>query len=178
MATIDTGSGHKKRDVNSELPLVPFIDFLLCLVAFLLVTAVWSQMARLEATAQVPGQGDAPTEPQKRLHVKIKDRSFELVWKQGETVVATSQVPRKAESRADGSLRYAALEKRLAAEWQSHGEHKAENDAKRDLAVLHSPNDIEFGELAGVLDAIHSPSRRFGPKQDKIAAFNVSFAAQ
>lgn len=31
---------------NHEIPLIPFIDFLLCLVAFLLVTAVWSQMAR------------------------------------------------------------------------------------------------------------------------------------
>jgi hypothetical protein len=56
MAGIDVGGGHGgKRNVNHEIPLIPFIDFLLCLVAFLLVTAVWSQMARINADARVPG---------------------------------------------------------------------------------------------------------------------------
>jgi len=51
MAGIDTGGGHGgKRATNHEIPLIPFIDFLLCLVAFLLVTAVWSQMARITQT--------------------------------------------------------------------------------------------------------------------------------
>ena len=46
MAQIDTGSpAARGRATNHELPLVPFIDFLLCLVSFLLITAVWSQMA-------------------------------------------------------------------------------------------------------------------------------------
>lgn len=41
MAQIDTGShSTKRRETNQELPLVPFIDFLLCLVSFLLITAV------------------------------------------------------------------------------------------------------------------------------------------
>ncbi len=56
MAGIDVGGGHGgKRATNHEHPLIPFIDFLLCLVAFLLVTAVWSQMARINADARVPG---------------------------------------------------------------------------------------------------------------------------
>ncbi|MEZ4227353.1 MAG: biopolymer transporter ExbD [Polyangiaceae bacterium] len=175
MATIDTGSGHAKRSVNSELPLVPFIDFLLCLVAFLLVTAVWSQMARLESTAEVPGEVSTPTEPLKRLHVRMKNDSFELVWKQGETVLATSQVPRRAEKRADGSVRYPELAERLAAEWNAHGDHRATSDRKQDLAVLHATNAEPFGELAAVMDAVHSPTRALG--SESVAAFNVSFAA-
>ena len=68
MAGIDVGGGgHGRRSVNQELPLVPFIDFLLCLVMFLLVTAVWSQMARLNADAQVPG----PPNPEKDIEVLI-----------------------------------------------------------------------------------------------------------
>ena len=36
MAGIDVGGGHGgKRATNHEIPLIPFIDFLLCLVAFL-----------------------------------------------------------------------------------------------------------------------------------------------
>ena len=68
MAGIDTGGGHGgKRTTNHEIPLIPFIDFLLCLVAFLLVTAVWSQMARINADARVPGPPkDEPPEEQKK----------------------------------------------------------------------------------------------------------------
>ena len=60
MATIVIGGSSSRRELNHELPLVPFIDFLLCIVAFLLVTAVWSQMARLDADAKVPGDPTTP----------------------------------------------------------------------------------------------------------------------
>jgi biopolymer transport protein ExbD len=41
------GSGDKKA-VNVELNIVPFIDLMSCLVAFLLVTTVWINIARLD----------------------------------------------------------------------------------------------------------------------------------
>jgi biopolymer transport protein ExbD len=41
------GTGDKKT-VNVELNIVPFIDLMSCLVAFLLVAAVWVNMARLD----------------------------------------------------------------------------------------------------------------------------------
>src|SRR5262245_60276974 len=64
MAGIDTGSGHgAKKSVNQEIPLVPFIDFLLCCVMFLLVTAVWNQLARLETTADMPGEVSPTVDP-------------------------------------------------------------------------------------------------------------------
>jgi biopolymer transport protein ExbD len=58
MASIDVGGGGKsgKKSVNSEIPLIPFIDLLLCCVMFLLVTAVWNQLARLNANQQQAGQ--------------------------------------------------------------------------------------------------------------------------
>jgi biopolymer transport protein ExbD len=37
-----------KKSVNVELNIVPFIDLMSCLTAFLLVTAVWVNIARLE----------------------------------------------------------------------------------------------------------------------------------
>jgi biopolymer transport protein ExbD len=44
-ASVGTGGG--KGDVNVELNIVPFIDLMSCLTAFLLVTAVWVQIAQL-----------------------------------------------------------------------------------------------------------------------------------
>ena len=40
--------GDSKHDVNVELNIVPFIDLMSCLTAFLLVTAVWVQIAQLD----------------------------------------------------------------------------------------------------------------------------------
>src|SRR5688572_17164657 len=100
MAGIDVGGGHgKKRAVNQELPLIPFIDFLLCLASFLLITAVWTQMSRINADARVPGppNPDEVIEEQKKdrtLHVEMRgDEKFQLVWKEGNTVINTIDVP-------------------------------------------------------------------------------------
>ena len=77
MASIGGDLAAGRRALNHDLPLVPFIDFLLCLVAFLLVTAVWTQAARLRADALVPGQtGHPPPTPPKQLHVAIRDAEF------------------------------------------------------------------------------------------------------
>ena len=65
------GGGHGgKKSVDSEIPLVPFIDLLLCCVMFLLVTAVWNQLARLNANQQQPGQS-APNEPPPEEKIKV-----------------------------------------------------------------------------------------------------------
>jgi biopolymer transport protein ExbD len=57
MGGISVGEeGGGKKNVNSEIPLIPFIDLLLCCVMFLLVTAVWNQLARINANQQQPGQ--------------------------------------------------------------------------------------------------------------------------
>jgi biopolymer transport protein ExbD len=45
-AAIGTGEGGKKS-VNVELNIVPFIDLMSCLTAFLLVTAVWVNIAQI-----------------------------------------------------------------------------------------------------------------------------------
>jgi biopolymer transport protein ExbD len=71
MGGISVGGGHGgKKNVDSEIPLVPFIDLLLCCVMFLLVTAVWNQLARLNANQQQPGQS-APNEPPPEEHIKV-----------------------------------------------------------------------------------------------------------
>jgi len=42
------GTPTDKKSVNVELNIIPFIDLMSCLTAFLLVTAVWINIARLE----------------------------------------------------------------------------------------------------------------------------------
>src|SRR6187549_1343230 len=52
--TID-GKGGRQKPVNAELNLVPYIDLLTCMVAFLLITAVWTQLASLSVSQKGPG---------------------------------------------------------------------------------------------------------------------------
>jgi biopolymer transport protein ExbD len=186
MAGIDTGGGHGgRRSVNMELPLIPFIDFLLCLVAFLLVTAVWSQMARINADARVPGPPrDEPpekVEKPKSLHVEMRgEKKFQLVWKEGSTVINTIDVERKeVQSGEAGDIMFPALAKKVDEEWKQNGAHRAATDKKLDEAVLHTDNTTPFAQIIAVIDAIYTPKREYqmGPGQtEKIPAFNVTFA--
>lgn len=185
MAGIEVGGGHGgKRATNHEIPLIPFIDFLLCLVAFLLVTAVWSQMARINADANVPGRrSDEPPpgfKPEKQLHVEMRgERKFQLVWKEGSTVINTIDVERKAIPIGDGGdFAFPLLEAQVEAEWTQHGSHRAPADIKFDRAVLHSDNSTEFAELVAVLDALNSPTREIvvAGAKDVRPVFDVTFA--
>jgi biopolymer transport protein ExbD len=46
--SIDTGGGGGRKSVDVEINLVPFIDMMSCLVAFLLITAVWTNLAKID----------------------------------------------------------------------------------------------------------------------------------
>ena len=78
---IDGGGGDRKKPLHAELNLVPYIDLLTCMVAFLLITAVWSQLARLEAHQKGQGQAGEDTPPEKivKLVVVVNGEGFNLV---------------------------------------------------------------------------------------------------
>lgn len=183
MAGIDVGGHGGKRSTNHEIPLIPFIDFLLCLVAFLLVTAVWSQMARINADAKVPGppRDEEQQEPkkEKQLHVEMRgEQKFQLVWKEGSTVVNTIEIDRKKVQVGLEDFAYPDLAKKIQSEWQVNGTHRAPSDVVLDQAVLHTDNSTPFQDVIAVIDAIYSPKRdlTLGGKTEKVPAFNVTFA--
>jgi len=78
---VETGGKTGKKAVNADLNLVPYIDLLTCMVAFLLITAVWSQLARLEAHQKGQGQAGEETPPEKivKLVVVVNGEGFNLV---------------------------------------------------------------------------------------------------
>jgi biopolymer transport protein TolR len=78
---VETGGKSGKKSVNADLNLVPYIDLLTCMVAFLLITAVWTQLARLEAHQKGQGQAGEETPPDKivKLVVVVNGEGFNLV---------------------------------------------------------------------------------------------------
>jgi biopolymer transport protein ExbD len=120
MATISVGEGKgRRRALTHDLPLVPFIDFMVCLIAFLIVTAVYTQLSRIPATAQAPGGEHGPTtQPPKELHVVASSAGFDLRWQQGKTVLESQHVARVPVQVGD-EQRYPALTEAITKEWQS-----------------------------------------------------------
>jgi len=183
MGGVDVGEGGKKRSINADINLVPFIDLLFVTLAFLLITAVWVTNSRINADAQVPGPpSDEPVTPQtpeKVLNVQIGVDEFELVWKQGATVISEVKVPKPDQSKADFP-RYVELAKKFEEEWKQQGQHKDPADLKLDQAILHTDNRLPFKEIVAVLDALYTPKRemKLGNKTETVPVFNMTFSVR
>jgi biopolymer transport protein TolR len=134
--SVDTGGKGGKKSVNADLNLVPYIDLLTCMVAFLLITAVWSQLARLEAHQKGQGQAGEDTPPEKvfKLVVVVNADGFNLVADQDQ-----QPIPKKGDQYD--------LEK-LAAELKKIKETHAD---KNDIQVA-SEDTIKFETLVRTMD--------------------------
>jgi biopolymer transport protein ExbD len=179
------GPGSGRKALDSEINMIPMIDLLLVTISFLLITAVWVNMSRMDATAQVPGPSttppceDAACKPEAKLHVDTQDPSkFVLAWKEGGTVVRSMDVPRDAIEGAKGALAYPTLAARVADEWKAGGRHRDASDARFDRAVVHASNDMPYRDLIAVMDAVAQAKRpvaRAG-KTSEAPAFEITFA--
>jgi biopolymer transport protein ExbD len=189
MGGVDVGGGGKgkRKSLDSEINMIPMIDLLMVTISFLLITAVWTHMARINADAQVPGPPrpdveQEKIEPEKQLHVMMQgEDKFVLVWKQGSTTVDSIDVPRKDVITQQGPVevvRFPDLAAKCETEWRAKGQHSNPTDKKLDQAILHTDNKTEFKYIIGVIDAIYQVHRemQLGGKTEKLPAFNITFA--
>jgi len=166
--------------------MIPMIDLLMVTISFLLITAVWTHMARINADAQVPGPPrevePEKIEPEKQLHVEMRQPDkFVLIWKQAGTVISTIDVPRKDNlivKDQKKSIRFPDLASKIESEWKTVGAHRDASDKKFDQAILHTDNETQYVYLIGVIDAIYQARRPYtiAGKQEQVPAFNVTFA--
>jgi hypothetical protein len=162
------GDGRGRRALDTDINMVPMIDLLMVTIAFLLLTAVWSQMSRIEGSARVAGpDGTVPPVHERSLHVDMRspDR-FVLSWREGQVVARSVEVPRE----------YPALAKAIAGEWRSSGTHTSPGDTQRDEAVLHTGDDTSFRDMVAVMDAIEATRRPL--LRGESPAFALTLATQ
>jgi biopolymer transport protein ExbD len=67
MGIASSGRGGR-RALDATLNLVPFIDLLSCCIAFLLITAVWTTIARVDV-APAGGEGEGAASPAWTLRI-------------------------------------------------------------------------------------------------------------
>jgi hypothetical protein len=171
-----------RRSLDSELNMIPMIDLLMVTISFLLITAVWTNMARMNADAVVPGTAGAPpVAVDTRLHVELGDPArIVLHWDAGPTVVRTSEIARREQVTADRGVRtvtFAGLGPKLAEEWRAAGVHHAATDPRFDELVLHTADDASYAEIVSAMDAAYSVKRPCAGGAS-CPAFRVVFASR
>jgi biopolymer transport protein ExbD len=140
---VDGGGGDRKKPLSADLNLVPYIDLLTCMVAFLLITAVWTQLARLEVQQRGQGELDSPAVvDEMRIAVAVHEGGFNLI-------VASDQkpIPLKGDG-AGGALDYARLEDELRTVKRLYPD-------KRDVQII-SGDAVVFDKLVKTMDAVMS----------------------
>jgi biopolymer transport protein ExbD len=97
MAQISVGAGGHggRKSVDADIPLIPFIDLLLCCVMFLLVSAVWNELAAIQVNQALPGATSADTlAPEtQRLVIAVHRDGYEV----GSTLGEATRIPKNGE---------------------------------------------------------------------------------
>jgi biopolymer transport protein ExbD len=146
---------RRRQKEAPELDMTTFLNLMVVLVPFLLITAVFSRITIVELDLP-SAQGGAPTEPTFRVEVVVREAGLEVM--DGRQVIAA--IPREGEA-----YDYAKLNEYLAA-------IKREYPAKDDASVLLEP-DIEYDQLIQVMDAVRSTEQREGDLVRRAALFTA-----
>ena len=93
--SIDTGGKGGKKSLDAELNLIPFIDLLIVNICFLLITAVWTQMSRIEVSQKGKSQSsekkeDVPPEMRVKVVVLVGDDGY-TITAGGERIVISKK---------------------------------------------------------------------------------------
>jgi biopolymer transport protein TolR len=122
-----------KKSLPADLNLVPYIDLLTCMVAFLLITAVWTQLAQLNVKQRGSGAGDE-TPPMTKIVLLVGAEGFNLMVGDDR-----QSVPKRA-----GEYDFAALARNLKQAKQSHPD-------KDDLQIA-AEDTVIFEPLSQTMD--------------------------
>lgn len=85
-APTPTGKGGKKP-LDAAINLVPFIDLLSCCISFLLITAVWTQLARMDVAQKSKANTATEEQPPPTVQLTLymyKDNKYSFTKSTGE----------------------------------------------------------------------------------------------
>lgn len=138
-APVPSGGGGKKS-VDFQLNLVPMIDLLSVLISFLLMSAVWTQIARIEVkqSPNLPSDEPPPEEEEEKLSLRIliKADAYVVTSKKGHN----ETIERTSDDEANRTKLSELLEK-----------IKTEHPDNKEVTVA-SEDDVPYQELVTVMD--------------------------
>lgn len=140
----DGGGGKKAVDFN--LNLVPFIDLMSAMISFLLITAVWTQIAKIDVKQKpnLPSEDTPPPPPdeeQINLSVLVEGTGYKVL-KKGAVI---KEIAKKGEDYDVDTLS------------ETLKQQRAEHPENEDIEV-RCENRVPYQELITVMDIALSHS--------------------
>ena len=142
-----TPSKGGKKALDAAINLVPFIDLLSCCLSFLLITAVWTQLARMDV--QQKGEGAAGSvsenkEPQVNLTLFVNKDGYIFQKSTGES----TNIPCKVSGSTNGceEFDYPKLQEVL-------NKAKADLPEKNDIAIK-ADDVIIYDKIVRTMDVV------------------------
>jgi biopolymer transport protein ExbD len=139
------GHGRKKKALDANINVVPAIDLLSCCIAFLLFTAVWTQISRLQV--QQLGTGaptETPDQPQEKalaVTLSVGERGMTLLV--GEIPHEVPSLGRTPEGAVKQNL--PELDKLLKTV-------RAEHPTQAGI-IVSAEDTVPYGDLVHVIDS-------------------------
>jgi biopolymer transport protein ExbD len=139
------GGKKKKKSLDAVINVVPAIDLLSCCITFLLYTAVWTQIARLQVMQLGSGAPEPTTAEQKQtllVTLAMGERGFNLSTSAGSSV----DIPTLGRD-AEGKIRFdlKALGDQLKQLKGSYPDAAA--------ITVQAEDTVPYGDLVQVIDS-------------------------
>ncbi len=138
-----------------DLNLVPFIDFLSCLIAFLMIAAVWTQIHQLEIEQSIappdPNAPPPPVEPTPPLTIGIRADHYWVARKTAEAIT----VPKVGEA-----YDYAKLEELLNTDRATL--------PTEEMIIINTDDGVPYEEMVKVLDMSRKTEASGRPRYPKV----------
>jgi biopolymer transport protein ExbD len=144
-----------KKALDAAINLVPFIDLLSCCLSFLLITAVWTQLARMNVTQK--GQGAAGSESEVKeqtvqLTLFINQDGYDFAKSTGEN----TNIPKKGDDYDYTRLADVLKEAKAAYPDKNDIQIKADDAViynkiihTMDIALSSKFSDVSLGDRGG-----------------------------
>lgn len=136
--SVDSGGKGGRKSVDSNVNMVPMIDLLISVIAFLLMTAVWVQTGALQASQPhgAPSADSQPQNPEDQLKIQITESGFRVGISQTDTREIANSPHRLEELRT-------LLRERHTANQQQHE------------VWLQPDSTVHYNDIIEVMDVVY-----------------------
>ena len=137
-AQIDTGSG---KSVNVDLNITPFVDLLVCLTAFLLVTAVWQNLAQINIKPKgISRDAQQEENPDEQIQASILIAKDKLWFGLSKPIEPPASIPKTGED-----YDWAKLQELLVKNKKAHF-------VDREDIEIAAANEVTYQSLIDAMD--------------------------
>jgi biopolymer transport protein ExbD len=148
-------SSSRRRSLDAEINLVPFIDLLSMCICFLLMTAVWMEIGAINIKQAVGTDGPSPATNSSELDVKfVTPQKVELVLKANKGGSSKLVVEDKDDAARGEKISEALKKLSVNLKLNPQADYKEQMGRLISSARVSTKEGVPYGVLVSTMDAI------------------------